>query len=152
MRFDPDAPLWSRAITLGAYWGTFFGVFDVLILAAAVFGGRYQSCGQSPGSGTCDFWLLAVTYPIGAVVMGAAWPLYRRLWLAMPITVIAMIPWFLAIVATDIQARTHWAWTDTILVLLPSVALGGPVGYMIWKKRRDREKALSGQRAPRVRS
>lgn len=119
--------------------GLLFGMFDVLILGLAIFGGRYQACSRS-GHDVCDYYLLAVTYPLGAAAMGAiigaCYPLFRRLWSAVLVGSVAMIPWFALIAVTNVKTRAHWAESDSWLVGICSVLLGTGVGYLTWKRMR----------------
>jgi len=119
--------------------GVIFGMFDVLILGLAVFGGRYQSCSKS-GHDICDMYLLAVTYPIGAAAMGAilgaCYPLCRRLWLAVLVGSFAMVPWFAGIAVTNVKTEARWGESDSWLVGICSVLIGTALGYATWKRMR----------------
>jgi hypothetical protein len=135
---DPNASFGVRVLRFGCIFGALFGAFDVLILFILLSGGRYQACGKSPGSGTCDFLFLLISYPVGAfltgAIVGAAYSVRRRLWLFIPAMILAMVPWFTAIALYDVRARAHWAIADTELVLVCSTLIGGGIGYMVWRR------------------
>ena len=137
IRFSPDASLWSRSTTMALMTGVLFGMFDLLILGLAVFGGRYQSCSKS-GHDVCDYYLLVVTYPVGAAAMGAilgaCYPLCRRLWMAVLVGTAAMLPWFAGIAVSDIKTRARWTEGDSWLVGICSVLMGAVLGYTTWKR------------------
>jgi hypothetical protein len=141
-RLDPSAGLAARAVHSGFVFGAGFGIFDLLVIAALLTGGRYQDCGKSAHSGTCDYLFLALSYPIGAfltgAVVGAVRPTLRRVWLAIPSMIVAMIPFFTAIALADVRARAHWGWSDSVLVLACSTLLGAGVGFMTWRRARPR--------------
>lgn len=136
IRFSPDAPLWSRAATMAFGVGAMFGIFDILILIAIVLGGRYQRCSKSSHE-LCDYVLLLVTYPLGAGIMGAILgalnPLCRRLWLAIPVGIVAAVPWFALIAVTNVKTLAHWRAEDYWLVGICSAMMGPVIGYAIWK-------------------
>jgi hypothetical protein len=126
--------------------GMLFGMFDLLVIGLALFGGRYQTCSRS-GHDVCDYYLLALTYPIGAATMGAifgaCYPLCRRLWLAVLVGTAAMLPWFAGIAISDVKTRTRWTEGDSWVVGICSVLMGAALGYSTWKRirkptRRDR--------------
>ena len=120
-------------------------MFDVLILGLAVFGGRYQSCSKS-GREICDMYLLAVTYPIGAAAMGAilgaCYPLCRRLWLAVLVGTAAMLPWFAGIAISNVKTRAQWTEADSWLVGICSLLIGAGLGYTIWKRMRNKPSSV----------
>ena len=152
LRFDPRAGIWSRAARMGLLMGLGFGVFDLIILLLLITGGRYHACSNRSYSGTCDWLLLALTYPAGAgamgAILGAALPAFRRLWLAIPFGILATIPWFAGIAVADVRARAHWQESDTLLVLGCATAFGSAVGYIIWKtpKARGRRSSVAPER------
>jgi hypothetical protein len=146
IRFSPDASLWSRTTTMAFQVGVMFGIFDLLIVGVAVFGGRYQSCSRS-GRDICDMYLLAVTYPLGTMAMGAifgaCYPLCRRRWLAMLVGTAAVIPWFTSIAVTDVKTRAGSTGPNFWIVGICSLAIGPYVGYQIWKRMRSRRIAAA---------
>jgi hypothetical protein len=152
VRFSPDASLWRRSTTMALMFGVGFGMFDVLILGSALFGGRYQSCSKS-GHDICDMYLLAVTYPIGAAAMGAifgaCYPLCRRLWLAVLVGSVAMVPWFAGIAVTNVKTEARWTESDSWLVGICSVLMGAALGYAAWKRIRVAATAAPPSRARR---
>jgi hypothetical protein len=138
---DPSASIGARILRFACTFAGIIGVFDVLVIISLLVGGRYQSCGRSPQSGTCDYLFLAVSYPVGAfltgAVIGATYSARRHLWMAIPAMTVAMVPWFTAIALADVRSRAHWANADTVLVFACSAFMGSGLGYVLWRRRNN---------------
>jgi hypothetical protein len=123
------------------------GIFELLIVFVYLTGGRTQS-----GSHT-DWLALSITYPAGIAVagaiFGAARPLFRFLWLAIPVACVALSAWFAGIAIASAQSlRDDW---QGVVVL--SMFFGSIVGGRIWWSERRASKggamppgAADGQR------
>ena len=111
------------------------GIPVLLLVAIALFGGRYQTVRRS--STEYDAWLLAAAYPIGlaiaGAVAGAAAPWIRRAWQAGVVGFVAALPSFVFFSLTihprgDNPYSVHWPLAATC-----AFVLGVPVGVLLFR-------------------
>ena len=125
----PNASLGLRLLT-GATFGTVFAVFTPII---AVFwlvkGAEFQA--QNGMLIRVD--LLTLLYPLGAVISGALFSglvSYRRNRVAASLSgMIALAPWFLAIVVCFDRGYLDWTRFHTAIASFCAVMMGGWLGW-----------------------
>jgi hypothetical protein len=138
-RFRPPSSVFGRVFWFGLIMAVGWGVFSVPILVEVAFRGRYYECGHS-STQICDWLSAALINPVAAGLMGgvlgAGWPLMRRLWTAIPVGIIAVIPFLAQFAIPDRLEMSKWNAVDTALVLVGSIFMGPFLGYFIWKRQR----------------
>lgn len=138
-RFRPPSSVFGRVFWFGLIMAVGWGVFSVPILIEVAFRGRYYECGHS-STQICDWLSAALINPVAAGLMGgvlgAGWPLMRRLWTAVPVGIIAVIPFLAQFAIPDRLEMSKWNAADTVLVLVGSIFMGPFLGYVIWKRQR----------------
>ena len=136
---QPDVPFtaqpWPHRLRLGALYAVLIlGLPCLLLLAAALLGGRYQ---QGRGGTVVDVGLLSVLYPAGIAlaggIVGLGAPVVRRRWHAALLGAAAALPAFALIVRT-FDPHDPTALRGRVVVTLACALLLGPtVGVLIFQ-------------------
>jgi len=136
-RVRPTTGVVGRALRFGLAMAFGFGLFSIPILIEVAFRGRYYECGYSHTQ-VCDWLSIALINPVAAGLMGAilgtAQPLMRRLSTAIPVGIVAAIPFVAQFAIPARMDLSKWSAIDTVLVLAGSIFGGSFLGYSIWKR------------------
>jgi hypothetical protein len=134
----PDAPVRVRLAT-GAAVGAVFCVFVPLLLLMWALGGREVSLRHGI---LLRVDLLAVLYPLGAIVSGALLfaltALTRTRLLGALLGAVAILPWVAGIVICFDRGYSTWQPLHTMTTASMALIMGGKVGW-------DRTRSSTGQ-------
>jgi hypothetical protein len=124
-----------RVAFFGLAYAAVLGIFSIPILIEVAFRGRYYACDRSTGD-TCDWLAAALLNPVAGgfmgAIIGAGLPFMRRVWVAIPIGIVAAIPFVAQFALNNPRGLAGWRSGDTILVLAGSLFGGSILGYALW--------------------